>query len=255
MKKMSLYILISLIIGTTIAVRYSAHKVTPGKSFDTIIVGTNTEFPPFSFREEETITGFDIDVITEVAKRLDKKILFKDMPFNALLPEIQLDNIQVIAAGMIPTKERRQQALFTEPYLTGDNLVIISRKDNPITSMTDLIGKTTIVNEGYIAESYMTNQQGITVISIASNVASDGILALQNNKADAFISTLFPLKPYFNNNEINDFIITPIPNTQQSSAFGISKHYPELRDYIQIMLDHMQEDGTLDELKKKWNLS
>ena len=77
MKKISLYIVLSLIVATTIAVWYSAQKVTPGKSFDTIIVGTNTECPPFSFKENDTIVGFDIDVITEVVKRLNKKIVVK----------------------------------------------------------------------------------------------------------------------------------------------------------------------------------
>ena len=165
MNRTSLYILIMLIIGTTVAVWYSAQKITPGKSFDTIIVGTNTECAPFSFKEDDTIVGFDIDVITEVIKRLNKKIVLKDMPFDALIPEIQIGNIHVIAAGMTPTPERAQRTLFTQPH--------------------------------------------------ASNESS----AVEN------------------------------------SAFGISKHYPELRDYIQIMLDRMQEDGTLTMLKKKWNLS
>lgn len=165
MNRASLYILVSLIIGTTVAVWYSAQKVTPGKSFDTIIVGTNTERAPFSFKEDDIIIGFDIDVITEAAKRLNKKIALKNMSFDALIPEVQLGNIHVIAAGITPTPELAQRTLFTEPLVTNNSLAI------------------------------------------------------------------------------------------ESSAFGVSKHYPELRDYIQITLDRMQEDGTLDALKEKWKLS
>jgi ABC-type amino acid transport substrate-binding protein len=33
----------------------------------------------------------------------------------------------------------------------------------------------------------------------------------------------------------------------------VSKHYPELRDYIAVTLERMEEDGTLAALKKKWN--
>jgi ABC-type amino acid transport substrate-binding protein len=54
---------------------------------------------------------------------------------------------------------------------------------------------------------------------------------------------------------MNAFSISQIPGTEESSVFAISKHYPELRNYIQATLDRMQEDGTLDALKKKWNLS
>ena len=69
---------------------------------NTVIVGTNSEFPPFSFREGDDIIGFDIDVIQEVLKRLNKEIIYKDMPFDALIPEIQVGNIHIIAAGHDP---------------------------------------------------------------------------------------------------------------------------------------------------------
>src|SRR5689334_13273402 len=105
MKRMSLYILVTLIIITSIAVWRSTQRIPSEPSLDTLIVGTNSEFQPFSFKEGDTITGFDIDVIEEVGKRLDKKIRLKDLPFEALIPEVQLGNIHVIAGGITPTKE------------------------------------------------------------------------------------------------------------------------------------------------------
>jgi arginine/lysine/histidine transporter system substrate-binding protein len=152
MKKTSLYIVIILLATISAALWYRAKtRVTTSPTLETIIVGTNAEFPPFSFRDNDSITGFDIDVITEVFKRLDKKFTLKDLPFDALIPEIQIGNTQVIAAGITPTEERAQQALFTKPHLTGNPLVIISLKNGqPLTSLADLIGKDVVVNEGPI---------------------------------------------------------------------------------------------------------
>jgi len=62
------------------------------------------------------------------------------------------------------------------------------------------------------------------------------------------------MKPYFDKYGTDTFTVTPIPGTEESSAFAVSKYYPELRDYIQVTLDRMQEDGTLNALKTKWNL-
>jgi len=256
MKKISLYIIIAIIILTSFMIWYKAEKtIISAQPLDTIIVGTNAEFQPSSFKQDEDITGFDIDVITEVLKRLNKKIVLKDMPFDALLPEIQLGNIHVIAAGITPTQERAQRALFTRPHLSGNPLVIISQKNNLITSIDDLAGKTVVVNEGYVADSYVSEYPAINLIRLSSAAVSDGMLALESGRADAFITALHPMKPYFEKYDINNFSVTPIPNTEESSAFAISKHYPELRDYIQNKLDQMQNDGTLDALKKKWNLS
>ena len=255
MKKISLYIIITLIIATSVIIWYKAEKtIITAQPLDTVIVGTNAEFQPFSFKQDDTITGFDIDVITEVLKRLDKKMVIKDMPFDALLPEIQLGNIHVIAAGITPTQERAQRALFTRPHLIGNPLMIISLKNNPVATLDDLAGKTVVVNEGYVADSYMSEQPAVNLIRLSSAAVSDGMLALESGRADAFVTALHPMRPYFEKYDINNFSVTPIPDTEESSAFAISKHYPELRDYIQVTLDRMQNDGTLDTLKRKWNL-
>jgi len=256
MKKISLVTIIILITSISTIILYKAkNRVTPVTESNTIIVGTNSEFPPFSFKEGDDFTGFDIDVIQEVSKRLKKSILFKDMPFDALIPEIQIGNIQVIAGGITPTEERAQRAFFTRPHLTGNPLVIISLKDgNALTTLADLEGKTVAVNEGYIADSFMSEQPGITLLRLSSALVSDGILALQSNRADAFVAASYSMKPYFEKYNINDFYVTPIANTEESSAFAISKHYPDLRRDIQITLNEMEQDGTLEALKTKWNL-
>lgn len=256
MNKTSLYIIVTLLLGTSAIIWYRAEKkIITATPLNTIIVGTNSEFQPFSFKEDDTITGFDIDVIKEVCKRLNKEIIFKDMPFDALLPEIQLGNIHVIAAGITPTPERAQRTLFTRPHLAAGNpLVIVTPQEAPLTTIDDLLGKTVVVNEGYVADSYMSEQPGIHLIRLSSNAIGDSMLALESGRADALVAALHSINPYFKKHDQSKFSITPIPGTEESSAFAISKHYPELRDYIQMTLDRMKEDGTLNALKRKWDL-
>lgn len=255
MKKTSLLIIIGIVLATSFALWYKAEKtITPTNQLDTLVVGINTEFPPFAFKEGEVITGFDIEVIQEVLRRLGKQAIYKDMPFDALIPEIQLGNIHVIAAGITPTPERGKRALFTRPHLMGNPLMIISPKNQPaLTTLNDLTNKTVVVNEGYFADSFMS-EQPVELVRLSSALVSDGMLALESGRADAFVTAAFSIKPYFEKYDSNNFNITAIPGTEETSAFAVSKHYPELRDYIQSTLDRMQEDGTLDTLKRKWNL-
>jgi ABC-type amino acid transport substrate-binding protein len=257
MKKISLAITIVVIIITSAFVWYRAEKrVVYTPQSDTIIVGTNAEFPPFSLKHDDAIIGFDIDVITQVLKRLNKHMVIKDMPFDALIPEIQLGNIHIIAAGITPTPERAQRALFTRPHLAAGNpLIIISHRNQPLTTLQDLAGKTVVVNEGYTSDTFMSEQHSVNLLRLSSAAVSDGMLALESGRADAFVTALHSIKPYFKVHDSSTFSITPIPSTDETSAFAISKYYPELRDYIQVTLDRMQEDGTLANLKSKWNLS
>lgn len=253
--KKSLALLIALITSITIVIWYNAQKVTTPETTDTIIIGTNTEFKPFSFKQDDQIVGFDIDVIKEVLKRLHKNYIFKDMPFDVLIPEIQLGSIHLIAAGMTPTAQRAKQVLFTQPHLTDNPLVIVALKSNtPLANIHDLLGKEVIVNEGYFSDSYMSAQIGITLTRLSSPYITSGIMALQSGRADAFVAAIHSLKPYFETFGTNEFQITPIPGTEETSAFAVSQYYPELRDLIEAMLSRMESDGTLTALKKKWDL-
>ena len=80
-----------------------------GKSSNILVVGTNAEFAPFSFREGNKIVGFDIDIAREVCQRLGKEMELKDMPFDALLPELTLGSVHFVAAGMSCTEERAKR--------------------------------------------------------------------------------------------------------------------------------------------------
>jgi polar amino acid transport system substrate-binding protein len=218
-----------------------------------IVIGTNSEFKPFSFVENGTVVGFEIDVVTEVFKRLNKEITIKDVPFDALIPELQLGNIHVIAAGMTPTLERKKRVYFTNPHLKTDVLAVVSLKDRHL-SIDDLNGKKVVVNEGYTADSYMSEKPNIHLIRLSSNSVSDGVMALKAGSADAFVTAVHPMRPYLEKYGADTISIIPIEGTEESSAFAISRHYPELAGQIQTVLNEMEADGTLMAIKKKWNV-
>ena len=249
----SLLIALSLI---TLTVWYTKRKKPISQTItDTLIVGTNAEFPPFSFMENDKIVGFDIDIITQIAERLGKKITIKEMPFDALIPEIQLGNIQVIAAGMSPTPERAKRVFFTEPFLTNNPLVIITLASNPsVKGVEDLTGKEVAVNEGYVSDMYMSTIAGPIIRRLSSASITDGILALQSGRAYAFITAQTSVKRFFKKYGTKEFQVVPILETDESDALAVSKKYPELFNRIQTILDDMKQDGTLQTIKQKWEL-
>ncbi len=221
-------------------------------SADTLIVGTNAEFAPFTFIEADNIVGFDIDLIKEVGKRLNKKTILKDMPFETLLPELQMGKIHMIAAGMTPTQERAKKVLFSKAYLEGEPLVVVSLKVHPaITSLDDLVGKKVIVNDGFTADYYMSAYEGPDLIRLPTT--AEAMLALRNGNAYAYVTAYTPVKSFIEKN-ITEFSIFPIEGTRESTAFGISKEYPSLVPQVDQALDEIEKDGTLGLLKKKWGL-
>src|SRR5258705_12338291 len=63
------------------------------------------------------IEGFQIDLFTEVAKRMKRQITIDSVSFSTLIPGLQAGRYDFIAAPTTVTKERARSMVFTAGYL------------------------------------------------------------------------------------------------------------------------------------------
>lgn len=220
-------------------------------SSDSLTVGTNAEFPPFSYIEKGEIVGFDIDIAKEVAQRLGKTIQFKDMPFDALIPEVTLGDVDFVAAGMSYTEERAKRVSFTKTYLTEDPLVILTTKEE-VGNLEDLKGKNVVVVEGFTADLFVSSKEGIDLVRLPTQ--TDGFMAIKNGRADAFVTAKSTVEAFFEKQDASQFHITVIEGTGETCALMVPKSKPEMLSEVQKALDEMETDGMLAQLKSKWKL-
>lgn len=216
-----------------------------------LTVGTNAEFPPFAYIENKTIVGFDIDVAKEVAKRLGREVQFKDMPFDALIPEVIFGRVDFVAAGMTYTAERAKRVSFTKPYITEDPLVIFTTAEKKL-SLEELKGKSVIVIEGFTADLFMSQKEGIKLIRLPTQ--ADGFMAIKSNRADAFVTSKSTVDAFFEVQGASLFNTTELEETGETYALVVPKSKPTMLLEIQKALDDMESDGTLTKLKSKWKL-
>jgi len=220
----------------------------------TLLVGTNAEYPPFTFIKDGEIVGFEIDLAREVCKKMGKKMQLRDMPFTTLIPETIVGNLDFVAAGMSPTEERKKRVLFSKPYLTDDPFVIVTLKEKgSIGTVEELIGKTVVVNDGFTADIFLAGLKGITLQRLPA--LTDGFLSLQSGRSDAFVTSRNTIMPFISSKKGEPFQFHPIADTDESYAIMVSKKHPEILEQVQKALDALAEDGTIDKLKIKWELS
>jgi len=254
-KNLILFVLLGLSASLFLIWRSVRKKTVKKELPQTIIVGTNAEYPPYTFIEDNQIVGFDIDIAKEVFKKIGKTFEIKDMSWTALIPAIQLGQIQVIAAGMTATPQRAKHVIFTKPYVKGDPLLIVNLAKNPtINDIDELKDKKVIVNEGYTADIYMSNIKGPILQRLPS--PTEGFLALKSERADAYVIAKSSANQFFDKHGDLAFNAVEIPDEAagESYSLAISKKYPELLDKIQSALDEMEKDGTIQSLKNKWNI-
>lgn len=248
------WLLIAIVVLSVLAVliRNEYRKNLPAIP-DRIIVGTTADFPPFSFKEGEKFTGFDIELITEIAHRLNKQISFQNMPFELLIPQLEHGDINVVAAGITPTVDRAKIVMFSNSYIANDPLIIVTlSKRPPLAGFGDLVGKRTVVNAGYNADAYLSKITGLNLIRVPT--LADAVTALLEEKGDALVTSLNTIRTILDQYGKDNFFLTTIRDVNEDIALGISPRYPKLRDAINSVLENLKNDGTIEKLKIKWHV-
>lgn len=219
-----------------------------------IVVGISPDYPPYAQIDLATgqIVGLEVDVINEIAQRLGKKLIIKDMPFNTLIVELIAGQIDVIAAGMCPSEERKKTILFSYPYIDNDENVMISKKSNPaITDIQDVFGKPVAVNIGYTAETYLSKYPQIELIRLES--PADGFMALKTDSVYAFTVAKSIFNKFLDKQpQGNDYQYFALPSSADACALAFAKSNSRLQQEIDPIINQMIEDGTMQVIKKKW---
>ena len=151
-----------------------------------LYVGTNAEFKPYEYLENNKMVGFDIELMELLGKKLGYEIKWQDMSFDGLLPALQMKKIDAVIAGMSATEERKKAVSFSIPYIffsNGGHDVIVN-SNSKFKKKEDLKGKTIGVQLGTIQEQFAKNNGSIPKLY---NSFTEAMLDLKNNKIDAVI--------------------------------------------------------------------
>jgi polar amino acid transport system substrate-binding protein len=219
----------------------------------TVTVGTSADFPPFEYIENGQFVGFDMDLMREIAKIAGFELKFVDMSFDSLIPALRAGQIDVAAAAMTITEERKKVVDFSMPYWSADQSIIV-KADSDFT-ITVLFGKYRIgVQTGTTGDLWCTE-----------NLVQKGLLPERNLKRyDTFILALSDLL----NGNIDAIVLdSPVANrfaatkpvkvvgiivTGEQYGIAVRKGNKELLDKINQALKTLIETGKINELIDKY---
>ncbi|MCX2682263.1 basic amino acid ABC transporter substrate-binding protein [Campylobacter sp. MIT 21-1685] len=219
---------------------------------DTVKVGTSPNYKPFNYKENAKLTGFDIDLLNEIAKRQGIKIDWIEISFDGLIPALKTGKIDMIASSMSATEERRQSVDFTEVYYTTKNLYIKQKNNTELTTKNDLQGKNIGIMLGTLQEPAA---KAIPNSKVQSNEDLNiAILGLKNGKLDAVLADKDVARDFLKANpDLVAFFEEDDGSSGFSFAFDKGKR-PELLLQINKTLEQLKTDGTYDTLLKKYDL-
>lgn len=222
----------------------------------TFVMGFDEAYPPMGFVSEDgSYVGFDIDLATEVTRRLGVELVLQPISWDAKELELSGKNIDCIWSGLTITPEREEQMLFTMPYLANEQILVVLA-DSGITSTADLAGKTLGTQAG---------SSSVDVLDANPELkGSLGDIAL----SDDFVAALMDLRlggidvllidsvvgNYYISQQDDPSMFSVLPEVLEAEEYGIAlrKGDQTLADAINEQLIAIYEDGTLDTIRAKW---
>lgn len=235
-----------------------------------IVVSTDPAYPPQSSLDETTgeYVGFDIDVATEIAKRLGVEITWETPSWDILTAGSWNDRWDMSVGSMTPTNDRQQVLDFTDPYYYTPAVALVHEDNTSVQDLsTDLDGKKIGVCSGCSYESYLDQTlaiDGYTFDFLIDDAQISGYdtdtTALQDlalgdgNRLDAAMTSVTTAQGFIDSDKPVKIVGDPLFYEPLGVAFDKSSELDgaSLVEAVNQIVADMHDDGTLTSMSEEW---
>ena len=224
-----------------------------------ITFATDPTYPPFETLDADgNFFGFDIDLARAIAERLGLKAEFEAVSYDGLIGTLVVGRDDAIISAFVIQPERGKEASFTPPYFnTGVALVTRAGQAGRFALSYDVqkwaAGKTLAAEYGSQGDALIRKWSrlvaGLTPIS--SPDAAAAMQAVIDGQADgALVDAVTAFE--FLQSRAGLKIAAPIHEADVPYAIAVSAKSPMLLRELTRVLNEMEADGGLGELRVKW---
>ena len=218
-------------------------------------VGMSGDMPPLNMATKENkLIGLDADLAGIIAQAMGVRLNLQQIPFNELLPALEVGRIDMIISNMTITPERNLKADFVGPYfVSGKGLLTKRTTLAKAEKIEDLNSPefTFVVLKGSTSE--LVVRKGAPKAGLLTAYSEDeAVQMVLNGDADAMIAD-FPIcvvAAYRHKGSGLVPVVAPI--TYEPIGIAIPKGDAHLINWLENVLDGLRKAGIMEELKVKW---
>ena len=219
-----------------------------------VTVAVMNSYPPFNSVDPATGqgVGWDYEVVGELGRRLNFRPVFVTMPFADILDGVEAGTYDMAANGITITYLRNQRMDFSRQYMivrqrvgvrTGESryATLLTAKEDPTLRLGALGGSSNQeAAVGYFGEARVQSYSGFDTL----------IAALLNGELDGAVMDDVA---YYAQRNLHPNLLDRLPGVLYGDQLGFP--FPlgsDLVDPIDLALDAMDTDGTLQAFNEKW---
>ena len=216
-----------------------------------LTMATNAYFRPYEYYEGDKIVGIDAEIAEAIAEKLGLELVIEDMEFNSIITAVQSGAVDMGVAGMKVTEESLESFNFSSSYANCVQSVIV--KEGSEVTIDALFAEGATLKAGVqlatTGDTYATGDLGEDRVVRYSN-GNEAVLGLAGGDVDCVIIDNEPAKALVAENE--GLVILETAYADEDYAICVAKENEELLDAINLAIEELTADGTIDTIIEKY---
>jgi polar amino acid transport system substrate-binding protein len=233
-------------------------------SSGTLTIGSDIPYPPFEFNQGGTLTGFDVELMNEIASRLSLEPNWVNANFNTIFTALSVNKFDTVASAVTAyapegspafktTQDRAQIVAFTKPYYDSLQSLTVNPGKTPDLKTWDQLksGDRVGVQSGTTGEFWAKeNLEPLGAELVGYTKAPDIFNALEAGQLVGAIVDL-PVAQDIAKSKPDLSVVQQIATGEQY-AFAVNQSNTGLLDAINAAMDEMFADGSYATIFKKY---
>lgn len=216
------------------------------------VATSGTLFPSSYHGEDNELTGYEIEVVKEIANRLEVEVEFMEMGVDGMLTAVQSGQVDAAANGFDITAKRKEDYLFAEPYkYSFGGLVVRTSDHSGIETMEDWKGKKAA---GGATTTYMALAKQLGAESVTYDNATNDIFFrdVASGRTD-----FIPNDYYVSHTAVQKFAdlgvkMSALKYNPSEQGIVLRKDDSSVKEKIDPIIAELNEEGILTELSKQF---
>jgi len=206
---------------------------------------------PYAFFDADNkLTGFEYEIITAIAREMNRKPVFVQNDWDGLIPGLGRGLYDVVICGIEITPEKAGEVLFSNPYYVTFEQLVVRKGTAPITSLDELKGKSIGTLDQTAALEMLEKTPGVE-----AKTYDEEVNAYQDTANGRTFGVLldYPIAKYYAAPNPNLQFTGP-PFGQITYGIALKKGNTALQQEINAALAKIIASGEMRDILSRWGL-
>jgi len=222
-----------------------------------ITVAVENVYPPFNFlTDDDEVMGWDYDVMAEICERLNCVAELIETSWDGMIIAVSTGELDMAANGITITDERKEIVDFSDGYVTLTQVFLVRADDDRFTTIEEFLADESL----FIGVNPATTNYDTAVALLGDDENSPRLLVIDQDVAvqallagdvDAVVVDGLVGERYVESYP-DDLALIDEEITAPEELGFVFPLGSDLVEPINLALESMRQDGTLDDLNAYW---